>query len=98
MTIEARIGIIGGNGWLGNAIAQAAVARDPSIPPPDPVGRSDNRGAAEIPGARWTKDNGELVERSDVVVLSVRPDQFQGVHIAALGKLVISVMAGVPGT
>ncbi len=26
MTIEARIGIIGGNGWLGNAIAQAAVA------------------------------------------------------------------------
>ena len=26
MTMEARIGIIGGNGWLGNAIAQAAVA------------------------------------------------------------------------
>jgi hypothetical protein len=26
MTIEARIGIVGGNGWLGNAIAQAAVA------------------------------------------------------------------------
>ena len=30
------------------------------------------------------------------MVLSVRPDQFPGVHIAALGKLVISVMAGVP--
>ena len=26
MTMEARIGIIGGNGWLGNAIARAAVA------------------------------------------------------------------------
>ena len=26
MTIEARIGIIGGTGWLGSAIAQAAIA------------------------------------------------------------------------
>src|SRR6478735_5366038 len=26
MAINARVGIIGGNGWLGNAIAQAAVA------------------------------------------------------------------------
>ena len=33
MTIEARVGIIGGNGWLGNAIAQAAIATGPSIPP-----------------------------------------------------------------
>jgi pyrroline-5-carboxylate reductase len=59
-------------------------------------GRSDNRGAVEIPGASWTKHNGELVDRSDVVVLSVRPDQFPGVRIAARGKLVVSVMAGVP--
>ena len=97
MTIEARIGIIGGNGWLGNAIAQAAIATG-SVDPARLTlsGRSDNRGAAELPDAHWTKDNGELVDRSDVVVLSVRPDQFQGVHIAARGKLVISVMAGVP--
>ena len=97
MTIEARIGIIGGNGWLGNAIAQAAIATG-SVDPARLTlsGRSDNRGAAELPGAHWTKDNAELVDRSDVVVLSVRPDQFPGVHIAAHGKLVISVMAGVP--
>jgi pyrroline-5-carboxylate reductase len=97
MTIEARIGIVGGKGWLGNAIAQAAVATG-SV---DPVrltlsGRSDRSGATVIPGARWTRDNQELVDRSNVVVLSVRPDQFPDVQIVASGKLVISVMAGVP--
>jgi pyrroline-5-carboxylate reductase len=97
MTMEARIGIIGGNGWLGNAIAQAVVATG-SVDPARLTlsGRSDSRGVAELPGAHRTKDNGELVDRSDVVVLSVRPEQFQGVHIAAHGKLVVSVMAGVP--
>jgi pyrroline-5-carboxylate reductase len=97
MSIVARIGIIGGNGWLGNAIAQAAVTTR-SVDPARLTlsGRSDNRGAAELPGAHWTKDNAELVDRSDIVVLSVRPDQFQGVHIAAHGKLIISVMASVP--
>lgn len=97
MTIAARIGIIGGNGWLGNAIARAAVAAGAVDATRLTLSsRSDNRGAAEIPGARWTKDNGELVDRSDVVVLSVRPDQFQGVRVDARGKLVVSVMAGVP--
>jgi pyrroline-5-carboxylate reductase len=97
MTMEARIGIIGGNGWLGNAIARAAVASGAVDPARLTLSaRSDNRGAVDIPGACWTKDNRELVDRSDVVVLSVRPDQFQGVHVDARGKLVISVMAAVP--
>ncbi|MEK0084648.1 pyrroline-5-carboxylate reductase family protein [Benzoatithermus flavus] len=97
MTIEARIGIIGGNGWLGNAIARAAVATGAVDPTRLTLSsRSGNLGAATIPGVHWTRDNGELVDRSDVVVLSVRPEQFQGVHIAAHGKLVVSVMAGVP--
>lgn len=98
MTIEARIGIIGGNGWLGNAIARAAVASGAVDPARLTLsGRSDNRGAVEIPGACWTKDNRELVDRSDVVVLSVRPDQFPGVRIDARGRrLAVSVMAAVP--
>ena len=97
MTIEARIGIIGGNGWLGSAIAEAAIASG-SVDPTRLTlsGRSDNRGAANLPGVHWTKDNRDLVERSEVVVLSVCPDQFPGVHIDARGKLVVSVMAGVP--
>ncbi|MCL4766099.1 MAG: NAD(P)-binding domain-containing protein [Hyphomicrobiaceae bacterium] len=96
MTIDARIGIIGGNGWLGNAIARAAVASG-AVEPGRLIlsGRSDNRGTAEIPGTQWTKDNSELVERSDVVVLSVRPEQLSGVRIDTRGKLVVSVMAGV---
>lgn len=96
MTIDSRIGIIGGNGWLGNAIAQAVIASGAVEPSRLTLsGRSGSRGTAEIRGAHWTRDNSELVERSDVVVLSVRPEQFPDVHIDASGKLVISVMAGV---
>ncbi len=96
MTIEARIGIIGGNGWLGNAIAQAAVASSAIAAERVMLsGRSELRPAAEIPGARWTNNNAELVEQSDVVVLSVRPEQFFSVSLDAKGKLVVSVMAGV---
>ena len=97
MTMNPRVGSVGGKGWLGNAVAAAAVASrfvDPSRLTLS--GRSDNRGATDIPGAHWTKDNAELADRSDVIVLSVRPDQFPGVGIHARGKLVISVMAGVP--
>lgn len=95
--VGPRIGIIGGNGWLGSAIAAATVTSrfvDPSRLTLS--SRSGNRGAVSIPGARWTHDNAELVDRSDVVVLSVRPDQFPAVDIDAGGKLVVSVMAGVP--
>lgn len=97
MTIAAQIGIIGGHGWLGNAMAQAAVASGAVDPSRLTLsGRSDQHGAAALPGVRSTRDNQELVDRCEVVVLSVRPDQFQGVRIAARGRLVISVMAGVP--
>lgn len=96
MSIKARIGIVGGNGWLGSAIAQAAVASGAIEPARLTVsGRSDRRGAADIPGVRWTRDNNELVEHADAVILSVRPDQFPAVRIDARGKLVISVMAGI---
>lgn len=96
MNKPPRFGIIGGNGWLGNAMADAAVASgflDPSLLTAS--ARSDNRGKVDIPGVHWTKSNAELVERSDVVILSVRPDQFPAVEIDARGKIVVSVMAGV---
>ena len=94
---KKRFGIVGGNGWLGNAMADAALASgflDASRLTLS--ARSDRRGAVAIPGAHWTRDNAELVARSDVVVLSVRPDQLDGVGIDARGKLVVSVMAGIP--
>lgn len=95
--MRKRFGIIGGNGWLGNAMAHAAVtSRFVEASHLTLSRRSENRGAVEIPGAYWTKDNGELAQRSDIIVLSVRPDQFGAVRIDARGKLILSVMAGVP--
>ena len=95
--MKQRLGIIGGNGWLGNAMADAAVATGLVEASRLTLScRSENRGVVAIPGAFWTKDNAELARRSDIIILSVRPDQFPAVDIDAPGKLVISVMAGVP--
>lgn len=96
MLSDVRLGILGGNGWLGNAIAQALVASG-TLPAERLIrsGRSGLRAEAEIAGARFTSDNDELVGQSDIVVLSVRPEQFADVKIDARGKLVVSVMAGV---
>jgi pyrroline-5-carboxylate reductase len=94
--ITKHIGIIGGNGWLGNAMALAAV--ETGLIEPELLtlsSRSGERGRDPIAGSYWTRDNRELVARSEVVVLSVRPQQFPDVRIDASGKLVVSVMAGV---
>ncbi len=97
MTITARIGIVGGNGWLGGAIASAVLASGRLDPARLTIsGRADRRGAAETPGVHWTRNNRELTERSDIVILSVRPQDFPDLSIDARGKLVLSVMAGIP--
>lgn len=96
MAITKRVGIIGGNGWLGNAIASSVVVGGTLAGELLVLsGRSDRRGALPVPGATHLHDNAELAAQSDVVVLSVRPDDFDAVRIDATGKLVISVMAGV---
>jgi len=94
LTQIGHIGIVGGGGWLGTAIAKALVR--------DGVARGEAltcsyRSGSPDPelGCHWTKDNEELVNRSDVIILSVRPADWKAVQIAAAGKLVISVMAGV---
>src|SRR5699024_12794328 len=95
MAIDARIGIIGGNGWLGGAIAAAAL--ETGVVAPDRLtlsGRTDKRGAVDSPEVHWTRDNRTLVARSDVIILSIRPEQFADVDIDVGDRLVISVMAG----
>ena len=96
MTKTARIGVIGGNGWLGSALIRAAVSNGTVDPARLTISsRSGNKGSiADIP-AHWTQDNDEVVERSDVVVLSVRPLQFRDLNLDLRQKLAISVMAGV---
>ncbi len=94
--LTQRIGVIGGNGWLGGALIRAAVEKgvvDPALLTVS--SRSQNRGVISSIPLHWTNDNAELVERSDVVFLSVRPQNFNELDIDLSDKLAVSVMAGV---
>ncbi|OCC03658.1 hypothetical protein BA190_18200 [Labrys sp. WJW] len=53
------------------------------------------RTATAASRCRWTQDNQALVHTSDIVILSVRPQDWRGVKISVAGKLIISVMAGI---
>ena len=89
-----RIGVIGGAGWLGGAIADALL--DAAIVEPQGLSLSYRRERPDrFPGAFWTSDNQALADRSDVIVLSVRPADWPGLKVNAEGKLIISVMAGI---
>ncbi|MGB3417089.1 MAG: pyrroline-5-carboxylate reductase dimerization domain-containing protein [Mesorhizobium sp.] len=97
MTPLRTIGIIGGNGWLGRAIGHALL--DAGLIEPSGLTLSCRAGTsgtfADRPQVVWTADNQELVRRSQVVIVSVRPEQFPAVAVDARDRLVISVMAGV---
>ncbi|PSJ63024.1 pyrroline-5-carboxylate reductase family protein [Pseudaminobacter soli (ex Li et al. 2025)] len=96
---KPTIGIIGGTGWLGSAIARSMLKAG-FLEPSQLIlsSRSTAHGLTGWPDVTCTADNQELAARADVIILSVRPDQFSAVEIDARGKLVISVMAGVPIT
>lgn len=88
------LGIIGGTGWLGRAIAEALL--DQHLLTPDCLLLSNRSGASTFgPGVRLLADNQQLVDLSDIVVLSIRPEQFRSLQLDARGKPVISLMAGV---
>jgi pyrroline-5-carboxylate reductase len=88
------VGIIGGTGWLGRAIAQAALDTG-FIEPARLIISNRSGGVAFAPNVTLLSDNQQLVGLSDVVVLSVRPEQFRVLEIDARGKTVVSLMAGV---
>ncbi|SCB58951.1 pyrroline-5-carboxylate reductase [Rhizobium aethiopicum] len=94
MSVSLRIGIIGGGGWLGGAIAGSIL--DSGLVDPQNLCLS-HRGDQPLrfPDSFWTKDNQELAGRSDVILLSIRPDDWRWLAVDASGKLVISVMAGI---
>ncbi|EJM16358.1 pyrroline-5-carboxylate reductase [Pseudomonas sp. GM21] len=98
MCEEPTIGIIGGSGWLGRSIALAML--DKAFVQPGALVLSNRSASNPLPVAKWsqvtiTRDNQELVERCEVVIVSVRPEQFAEVEIFAENRLVISLMAGV---
>ncbi len=88
-----RVGIIGGSGWLGSAFARAFL--DTGLVAPSALVLSSRAGTGPVAEAVWTRDNQHLAARSEVVLLSVRPEQFGEVEIAAPDALVVSLMAGV---
>jgi pyrroline-5-carboxylate reductase len=51
-----------------------------------------------FPGARWTADNAELLQTSDLTILAIKPQVFpeamQGLKEASRGKLLLSIAAG----
>ena len=94
------VGVIGGAGWLAGALLRPALAK--GVVRAQDVILSSRRTAVtgfdQWPGIRATSDNKALAEQSDVVVLSVRPQDLAGVEADLSGKLVISVMAMMPGS
>ncbi len=93
----ATVGIIGGGGWLGGAIAERGLAACVLSPDRLIVSSRSPRGTrlAAWPGVAWTADNAELARRCDIVILSVRPEDFGALALDLTGRLVVSVMAGI---
>lgn len=89
-----RIGIIGGNGWIGGALARAAVGAG-IVAAEDLTLSCRSAPPGWLPEATWTRDNQLLADRSDLIVLSVRPQDWPSLAARAPGRLVVSVMAGV---
>ncbi|MGG7565721.1 pyrroline-5-carboxylate reductase family protein [Rhodovulum sp. DZ06] len=97
MDRSVRIGIIGGGGALGSALARAWIESG-TVPAAQVTvsGRSGAAPALADLGVRAVADNAALAAASDVVVLSVPPAAAGGIGIEAPHALVVSVMAGVP--
>lgn len=94
MSQALRIGVIGGAGWLGGAIAAALLAS--GVATPQTLSLSfRGRKPQQFPEAFWTDDNRALVARSDIVLVSVRPADWPAAAVDCSGRLVISVMAGI---
>ncbi|PRD45343.1 pyrroline-5-carboxylate reductase [Phyllobacterium phragmitis] len=89
-----RIGIIGGAGWLGGAIASSLLAS--GIVRSEALSLSYRSARpTHYPHAHWTQDNQEVADRSDVIIISVRPADWSALAFDSRGKLIISVMAGI---
>ncbi|RON25347.1 pyrroline-5-carboxylate reductase family protein [Pseudomonas lini] len=93
--INETLGIIGGTGWLGGSIAKAVITKA-LLPAGNLVisNRSGNHPLAQH-GVCLVTDNQQLVDRSDLVIIAVRPEHFASLNINATGKTIISLMAGI---
>jgi len=97
MFSELTVGIIGGGGWLGRSIGAAMLEKGVLAPTGLILSSRSGQvaGFDAWPEVQLATDNRQLAQRADIIVLSVRPEQFAAVEIEAADKLVISFMAGV---
>lgn len=89
-----KIGIVGGAGWLGKAIASAMLEANLINPSNLTLSFRSNKYDG-LNGVNWTQNNQNLADNSDVIIISVRPEDWPSISLDAKGKLIISVMAGI---
>ncbi|WP_343315772.1 pyrroline-5-carboxylate reductase dimerization domain-containing protein [Brucella sp. BE17] len=94
MSTSLKIGIAGGSGWLGGAIA-SAILDTGTIKPAGLAMSYRSRRPHHFADCYWTSDNQELADRCDIIILAVRPHDWLSLEIKAPDKLLISVMAGI---
>lgn len=91
------VGVVGGSGQLGGAIARAWL-RSGSVAP-EQLWISNRSGTAigfeEWDGIKFTTCNQDLVDACQIILLSVPPHLAQTLDINAKDRLVMSVMAGI---
>ncbi|RUU01167.1 pyrroline-5-carboxylate reductase [Mesorhizobium sp. USDA-HM6] len=94
MSASFKLGIVGGAGWLSGAIAGAALSAG-VVRAEDLTLSYRSAKPDRFADAFWTDDNQALADRCDIIMLSVRPQDWPSLKLDAKGKLVISVMAGI---
>lgn len=92
-----RIGIHGGTGWLGKALGLNLLARGL---PATALALTNRRGPtpdyAQWPGVTWASGLQDLAGQSDMLVLSVRPEDYRPEGPSEFSGIVLSFVAGVP--
>ena len=91
------LGIIGGNGWLGSALGRAVLSSGLISPNQLVVTASHKHDCyQEWSGVTCVEGTEALQAAADIVVVSVRPEQFGQLTLSLENRLVISLMAKVP--
>ena len=92
-----KIGIVGGTGELGHAIAVAVLER--FLPTEEVLRLSNSSGALvgfeQYSNVRLMESNQQLVDACDLIVLCVPPAQFDYLAIDAKGKLMVTLVSGI---
>lgn len=94
MSTSPKIGIVGGSGWLGGAIASAIFDQGVAKPADLKLSYRSQR-PHDFADCFWTHDNQQLADRCDIIILAVRPQDWLSLDMKAPGKLLISMMAGI---